>query len=46
MRNGLRVAINAFARTAGIVAITAPSFGGAWGGRKLALRDVVPVESG
>jgi formylmethanofuran--tetrahydromethanopterin N-formyltransferase len=44
MKVGLGVAIRAFARTAGIVAITAPSFGGAWGGRKLALRDVVPPE--
>jgi formylmethanofuran:tetrahydromethanopterin formyltransferase len=44
MRFGLRVAIDAFARTSGIVGITAPSFGGAWGGRKLALRDVVPTE--
>ncbi len=44
MKTGLGVAIRAFARTAGIVAITAPSFGGAWGGRKLALRDVVPLD--
>jgi len=44
MRIGLRVAIDAFARTSGIVGITAPSFEGAWGGRKLALRDVVPTE--
>ncbi len=45
MKAGLAVAIRAFARTAGIVAITAPSFGGAWGGRKLALRDVVPPDT-
>lgn len=46
MRAGLRVAIDAFARTAGIVGITAPSFGGAWGGRKIALRDVVSPDAG
>ncbi len=46
VRIGLGVAIRAFARTAGIVAITAPSFGGAWGGHKLPLRDVVPSERG
>ena len=46
MKVGLGVAIKAFVRTAGIVAITAPSFGGAWGGRKLALRDVVPADKG
>ncbi|MDD4904217.1 MAG: hypothetical protein PHX77_06950, partial [Candidatus Bipolaricaulis sp.] len=44
IRRGLRTAIDAFAATAGIVAITAPSFGGAWGGRRLPLRDVVPAE--
>ncbi len=43
MKDGLGMAIRAFARTAGIVAITAPSFGGAWGGRKLPLRDVAPL---
>jgi len=44
IRRGLRTAIDAFAATAGILEITAPSFGGAWGGRRLALRDVVPAE--
>lgn len=44
MKTGLETAIRAFAGTAGIVAVTAPSFGGAWGGRMLALRDVVPQE--
>jgi formylmethanofuran--tetrahydromethanopterin N-formyltransferase len=44
IRRGLAAAIDAFASTEGIVAITAPSFGGAWGGRRLALRDVVPFE--
>jgi formylmethanofuran--tetrahydromethanopterin N-formyltransferase len=44
IRRGLKAAIDAFAATEGIVAITAPSFGGAWGGRRLPLRDVVPAE--
>ncbi len=46
MKSGLAAAVRAFARTAGIVAITAPSFGGAWGGRKLPLREVVPPDEG
>ena len=41
IRDGLRTAIDAFAKTPGVVAITAPSFGGAWGGRHLDLRDVI-----
>ncbi len=41
IRNGLRVAINAFCATPGIVAITAPSFGGQWGNRRLPLKDLI-----
>ncbi len=41
VRSGLRTAIDAFAGTPGIVAITAPSFEGAWGGRHVYLRDVI-----
>jgi formylmethanofuran--tetrahydromethanopterin N-formyltransferase len=45
IRRGLRVAIDAFVGTSGIVRITAPSFGGAWGGRQLPLRDVISDRS-
>lgn len=45
IRRGLAAAIDAFASTSGVVAITAPSFGGAWGGRQLPLREVLPVGS-
>jgi formylmethanofuran:tetrahydromethanopterin formyltransferase len=38
---GLRTALDAFVGTPGIMGITAPSFGGAWGGRQLPLRDVI-----
>ena len=38
---GLRMAIDAFAGTPGVLAITAPSFGGAWGERRLALREIL-----
>jgi formylmethanofuran--tetrahydromethanopterin N-formyltransferase len=41
IREGMRVAIDAFAGTPGILEITAPSFGGAWGGRRLSLRDLM-----
>ena len=41
VRAGLRTAIEAFADTPGVLAITAPSFGGAWGGRRLALREIL-----
>ncbi|MFC2082944.1 hypothetical protein ACFLSG_02770 [Candidatus Bipolaricaulota bacterium] len=41
IRNGLRTAIDAFADTPGVLSITAPSFGGAWGSRNLALRDLM-----
>ncbi|MBN1858305.1 hypothetical protein JW848_03765 [Candidatus Bipolaricaulota bacterium] len=41
IRNGLRVAINAFCSTPGIVGITAPSFGGQWGNRHLLLKDLI-----
>jgi len=41
IRQGLKVAIDAFADTPGIIEITAPSFDGAWGGRQLPLRDLL-----
>jgi formylmethanofuran--tetrahydromethanopterin N-formyltransferase len=41
IRQGLKMAIDAFADTPGIVEITAPSFDGAWGGRQLSLRDLL-----
>lgn len=41
IRSGLRAAIDAFSSTLGVLAITAPSFGGAWGGRRLPLRDLL-----
>ena len=41
IRRALRVAIDAFAGTPGVLGLTAPSFGGAWGGRKLALRELL-----
>jgi len=41
VREGLRVAINAFCSTPGVVAITAPSFGGQWGDRHLPLKDLI-----
>jgi len=41
IRAGLRAAIDAFAATTGVLAITAPSFGGSWGGREVFLRDVI-----
>ena len=41
IRVGMKTAIDAFVDTPGIVEITAPSFEGAWGGRQLALRDLV-----
>ena len=44
IREGLKAAIDAFADTPGIVEITAPSFGGAWGGKNVHLRDVLGVE--
>lgn len=44
IRRGLRTAIDAFAGTAGIVGITAPSFSGAWGGRQLALRELLAMD--
>jgi len=44
IRVGLRIAIDAFADTPGVVGITAPSFDGAWGGRQLALRDLLEAD--
>ena len=44
IRKGLRTAIDAFAGTPGVLAVTAPTFGGAWGGRRLNLRDLIEVE--
>lgn len=44
IRAGLRMAIDAFADTAGVVEITAPSFDGAWGGRQLDLRDLLEAD--
>lgn len=41
IRRGMRAAIDAFASTPGILGITAPSFGGAWGGHRLLLRDLL-----
>ena len=41
IRAGLRTAIDAFADTPGVLEITAPSFGGAWGGRRLPLREIL-----
>ena len=41
VRVGLKTAMDAFADTPGIVGLTAPSFGGAWGGRQLLLRDLL-----
>lgn len=43
IRSGLKIAIDAFAATPGIVEITAPAFGGAWGGRNLMLCDVLGI---
>ena len=44
IRQGLKVAIDAFADTPGVVEVTAPSFGGAWGGRELALRELLEAD--
>ncbi|TFH10913.1 MAG: hypothetical protein E4H08_02605 [Candidatus Atribacteria bacterium] len=44
VRLGLKAAIDAFTDTPGSVEITAPSFGGAWGGRHVYLRDVLEVD--
>ena len=44
IRVGLRMAIDAFAGTPGVIEITAPSFDGAWGGRQLALRDLLEAD--
>jgi formylmethanofuran--tetrahydromethanopterin N-formyltransferase len=41
IKAGLRVAIDAFAATPGVMRITAPSFGGEWGKHQLYLPDVV-----
>ena len=41
IRQGMRAAIDAFATTPGVLGITAPSFDGAWGGRRLSLRDLL-----
>lgn len=41
VRKALRIAIDAFCSTPGIVAITAPSFGGQWGERQLPLKDLI-----
>jgi formylmethanofuran--tetrahydromethanopterin N-formyltransferase len=41
IRAGLRTAIGAFSGTPGILEITAPSFGGTWGGRRLMLREIL-----
>jgi formylmethanofuran:tetrahydromethanopterin formyltransferase len=41
IKAGLRVAIDAFAATPGVMRITAPSFGGEWGQHQLYLPDVV-----
>lgn len=43
VKNALRLAIEAIASTPGVKKITAPSFGGLWGGRKIYLRDVLQV---
>ena len=45
VRAGLKTAIDAFAGTPGVLAITAPSFGGAWGGRHLHLREVLQADT-
>ena len=41
IKEGLHVAIDAFAATPGTIRITAPSFGGKWGKHELYLPDVV-----
>lgn len=41
IKAGLRMAIDAFAATPGVMRITAPSFGGEWGQHQLYLPDVV-----
>ena len=41
IKEGLHVAIDAFAATPGTIRITAPSFGGKWGKHQLYLPDVV-----
>lgn len=41
IRQGLKVAIEAFAATSGIVQITSPSFGGEWGDHKIYLPGVL-----
>ncbi len=45
IRQALRVAIDAFCSTPGIVSITAPTFGGRWGNRQLSLRDVLATQA-
>lgn len=44
VRIGLKTALDAFAATPGVVAITAPSFGGTWGGRHVQLREVLATQ--
>ena len=41
VRQGLKVAIEAFASTPGIVQITSPSFGGEWGTHKIFLPEIL-----
>lgn len=44
VRQGLKVAIEAFAATPGIVRITSPSFGGEWGDHKIYLPEVLGIK--
>ena len=41
IRQGLKVAIEAFASTPGIIQITSPSFGGEWGAHKIYLPEIL-----
>ncbi len=43
VKKGLRGAIDAIATTPGIKKITAPSFGGRWGGRKIFLNEALRI---
>ena len=44
VRQGLKVAIEAFASTPGIIQITSPSFGGEWGSQKIYLPGVLGIK--